>query len=93
MFQDYLAGIDSESRAGLIEYNPKKGLPQQLQSSSPTDEPPQHHDLQHQLQQQQHVTPPLKEFLHKTKSIHFLGRTTPIILQNNNGPCPLLAIC
>ncbi|KAK2426029.1 ubiquitin carboxyl-terminal hydrolase MINDY-2 [Trifolium repens] len=59
-------------------------------SSSPTDEPPQHHDLQ---QQQQHPPPPLKEFLHKTKLIQFLGRTTPIILQNDNGPCPLLAIC
>ncbi|GAU20686.1 hypothetical protein TSUD_231000 [Trifolium subterraneum] len=62
-----------------------------------TDEPPQdqnqHHDLQHQLQQQQHLSSPLKEFLHKTKSIHFLGRTTPIVLQNDNGPCPLLAIC
>ncbi|GFS33270.1 FAM63A-like protein [Actinidia rufa] len=30
---------------------------------------------------------------HKTKAIQFLGRTTPIILQNDNGPCPLLAIC
>ncbi|CAJ2650579.1 unnamed protein product [Trifolium pratense] len=48
-------------------------------SSPPTDD----------LQQQQQ----LKEFLHKTKSIHFLGRTTPIVLQNDNGPCPLLAIC
>ncbi|KAG5524040.1 hypothetical protein RHGRI_030898 [Rhododendron griersonianum] len=34
-----------------------------------------------------------KEMLHKTKVIQFLGRTTPIILQNDNGPCPLLAIC
>lgn len=31
--------------------------------------------------------------MYKTKSIQFLGRTTPIILQNENGPCPLLAIC
>ncbi|CAN7092047.1 unnamed protein product [Brassica rapa subsp. narinosa] len=30
---------------------------------------------------------------YKTKSIQFLGRNTPIILQNENGPCPLLAIC
>uniref|UniRef100_M4EKV2 MINDY deubiquitinase domain-containing protein n=1 Tax=Brassica campestris TaxID=3711 RepID=M4EKV2_BRACM len=30
---------------------------------------------------------------YKTKSIQFLGRSTPIILQNENGPCPLLAIC
>ncbi|XP_065858130.1 uncharacterized protein [Euphorbia lathyris] len=34
-----------------------------------------------------------KECLHKTKTIQFLGRTTPIVLQNDNGPCPLLAIC
>lgn len=30
---------------------------------------------------------------HKTKLIQFFGRKTPIILQNDNGPCPLLAIC
>ncbi|KAK2664695.1 hypothetical protein Ddye_003269 [Dipteronia dyeriana] len=41
-------------------------------------------------QQQQEV---MKECMHKTKTIQFLGRTTPIILQNDNGPCPLLAIC
>ncbi|VFR02249.1 unnamed protein product [Cuscuta campestris] len=34
-----------------------------------------------------------KESVHKTKTIQFLGRTAPIILQNDNGPCPLLAIC
>lgn len=34
-----------------------------------------------------------KELVHKTKLIQFLGRTTPIVLQNDNGPCPLLAIC
>ncbi|XP_051114739.1 uncharacterized protein LOC127240228 [Andrographis paniculata] len=34
-----------------------------------------------------------KEIVHRTKAIQFLGRTTPIILQNDNGPCPLLAIC
>ncbi|KAK6935303.1 MINDY deubiquitinase domain [Dillenia turbinata] len=34
-----------------------------------------------------------KECLYKTKVIQFLGRTTPIVLQNDNGPCPLLAIC
>ncbi|KAF8101673.1 hypothetical protein N665_0202s0035 [Sinapis alba] len=33
------------------------------------------------------------EVTYKTKSIQFLGRNTPIILQNENGPCPLLAIC
>ncbi|XVE84200.1 hypothetical protein DITRI_Ditri16bG0151300 [Diplodiscus trichospermus] len=31
--------------------------------------------------------------IYKTKLIRFLGRNTPIILQNYNGPCPLLAIC
>ncbi|XP_073047772.1 uncharacterized protein [Primulina eburnea] len=34
-----------------------------------------------------------KEMVHRTKVVQFLGRTTPIILQNDNGPCPLLAIC
>ncbi|PHT92519.1 hypothetical protein T459_00401 [Capsicum annuum] len=34
-----------------------------------------------------------KEMVYKTKVIQFLGRTMPIILQNDNGPCPLLAIC
>ncbi|WCJ26131.1 Ubiquitin carboxyl-terminal hydrolase MINDY-1 [Euphorbia peplus] len=34
-----------------------------------------------------------KECLHRTKTIQFLGRNTPIVLQNDNGPCPLLAIC
>ncbi|KAF8412340.1 hypothetical protein HHK36_000302 [Tetracentron sinense] len=36
---------------------------------------------------------PEKECIYKTKVVQFLGRTTPIILQNDNGPCPLLAIC
>ncbi|KAK8687497.1 hypothetical protein V6N13_086309 [Hibiscus sabdariffa] len=43
-----------------------------------------------QQQQKQEV---IKECTYKTKAIQFLGRTTPIILQNDNGPCPLLAIC
>ncbi|XP_074591567.1 uncharacterized protein LOC141847424 isoform X1 [Curcuma longa] len=34
-----------------------------------------------------------EETLYKTKVVHFLGRETPIVLQNDNGPCPLLAIC
>ncbi|XVE57801.1 hypothetical protein DITRI_Ditri04bG0119100 [Diplodiscus trichospermus] len=45
---------------------------------------------QNQEQQKQEA---IKECMHKTKPIQFLGRTTPIILQNDNGPCPLLAIC
>lgn len=35
----------------------------------------------------------IKEMLHKTKLIEFLGRNTQIVLQNDNGPCPLLSIC
>ncbi|KAL9231055.1 hypothetical protein vseg_006323 [Gypsophila vaccaria] len=31
--------------------------------------------------------------VHKTKTIEFFGRTSPIVLQHDNGPCPLLAIC
>lgn len=50
-----------------------------------------HQDLQHQLQQEQLSS--VKDCIHKTKTIQFLGRTTPIVLQNDNGPCPLLAIC
>ncbi|RWW11633.1 hypothetical protein BHE74_00045595 [Ensete ventricosum] len=34
-----------------------------------------------------------EEILYKTKVVQFLGRATPIVLQNDNGPCPLLAIC
>ncbi|KAJ6821836.1 uncharacterized protein M6B38_130665 [Iris pallida] len=30
---------------------------------------------------------------YRTKHVQFLGRSTPIILQNDNGPCPLLAVC
>ncbi|CAA7393073.1 unnamed protein product [Spirodela intermedia] len=30
---------------------------------------------------------------YKTKVVEFLGRSSQIILQNDNGPCPLLAIC
>lgn len=33
------------------------------------------------------------EAVYKTKIVEFLGRSVPIILQNDNGPCPLLAIC
>ncbi|KAK8503813.1 hypothetical protein V6N12_018987 [Hibiscus sabdariffa] len=44
-------------------------------------------------QEQQQKQEVIKDCTYKTKAIHFLGRTTPIILQNDNGPCPLLAIC
>lgn len=30
---------------------------------------------------------------YKLKKISFLGRDLPIILQNENGPCPLIALC
>lgn len=30
---------------------------------------------------------------HAVKHITFLGRSVPILMQNQNGPCPLLAIC
>lgn len=67
-------------------------------SSSTVDEQPRQQDQQPQQQQQQQhqLQPPNateKECIHKTKLIQFLGRSTPIVLQNDNGPCPLLAIC
>ncbi|KAJ0968486.1 hypothetical protein J5N97_025403 [Dioscorea zingiberensis] len=37
--------------------------------------------------------PEPEEVVYKTKVVEFLGRSTPIVLQNDNGPCPLLAIC
>ncbi|KAL3039710.1 hypothetical protein AAZX31_01G200800 [Glycine max] len=62
-------------------------------SSSPSKEP-QLKDEEDREQEEQHQQPqPVKECVHKTKTIQFLGRTTPIVLQNDNGPCPLLAIC
>ncbi|XVF13231.1 hypothetical protein REPUB_Repub08aG0190900 [Reevesia pubescens] len=48
---------------------------------------------QNQEEEQQQKQEAINECMHKTKLIQFLGRTTPIILQNDNGPCPLLAIC
>ncbi|XP_068636289.1 uncharacterized protein [Aristolochia californica] len=33
------------------------------------------------------------EGLYKTKDVQFFGRSVPIILQHDNGPCPLIAIC
>ncbi|KAK4801831.1 hypothetical protein SAY86_000034 [Trapa natans] len=59
-------------------------------SSSPSMEEQPWDELQ---QQHQMPIPKEKECFHKTKIIQFLGRTTPVILQNDNGPCPLLAIC
>ena len=48
-------------------------------------------EVKGQNQEQQNQA--IKECMHKTKAIQFLGRIAPIILQNDNGPCPLLAIC
>ena len=56
--------------------------------SSSSSSPPSPGDQQ---QQQQPLNQ--NDYMHKTKMIHFLERTTPIVLQNDNGPCPLLAIC
>jgi hypothetical protein len=39
----------------------------------------------------QSAEPP--EVMHRTRAVDFLGRRTPIVYQNDNGPCPLLAIC
>ncbi|XP_027913999.1 ubiquitin carboxyl-terminal hydrolase MINDY-2 isoform X2 [Vigna unguiculata] len=59
-------------------------------SSSPTDQ----QQLRDEDREEEHPPlQPVKECVHKTKTIQFLGRTTPIVLQNDNGPCPLLAIC
>ena len=30
---------------------------------------------------------------HACKLVDFLGRTCPVLMQNENGPCPLLALC
>jgi hypothetical protein len=32
------------------------------------------------------------ELVYSLKRVNFTGRSTPIVLQNVNGPCPLLAI-
>nr|CAB3468986.1 unnamed protein product [Digitaria exilis] len=45
--------------------------------------------------QHQPLAPPAEPFevMHRTRAVDFLGRRTPIVYQNDNGPCPLLAIC
>ncbi|CAL9029946.1 unnamed protein product [Prunus brigantina] len=60
-------------------------------ASSSTEE--QGQEQQQPQPQQQQQQQPVKECVHKTKLIQFLGRSAPIVLQNDNGPCPLLAIC
>ncbi|XP_010540434.1 PREDICTED: ubiquitin carboxyl-terminal hydrolase MINDY-2-like isoform X2 [Tarenaya hassleriana] len=59
-------------------------------SASPSKES-QAKDLEPNRQEVEKETK--EEVMYKAKTIQFLGRTTPIILQNENGPCPLLAIC
>ncbi|XP_013606224.1 ubiquitin carboxyl-terminal hydrolase MINDY-1 isoform X2 [Brassica napus] len=62
-------------------------------ATTASDSPTQ--TIQEAIQQEDVVVNETKEEVttYKTKSIQFLGRNTPIILQNENGPCPLLAIC
>lgn len=64
-----------------------------MASSIPKDEQRDQEQEQQQHEQPQQQQEAVKECMHKTKTIQFLGRTTPIVLQNDNGPCPLLAIC
>lgn len=35
----------------------------------------------------------MEEKIHKVKQIRFQGRSIAILLQNEDGPCALLAIC
>lgn len=35
----------------------------------------------------------MAEVVHKLKRVQWQGRTVPVVCQNLNGPCPLLAIC
>ncbi|BBH03283.1 Protein of unknown function D [Prunus dulcis] len=53
-------------------------------ASSSTEEQGQEQQ-QPQPQQQQQQQQPVKECVHKTKLIQFLGRSAPIVLQNDNG--------
>ncbi|XP_076926254.1 uncharacterized protein LOC143589352 [Bidens hawaiensis] len=36
---------------------------------------------------------PVNQTMYRTKKIYFSGNATRIVLQNENGPCPLIAIC
>ncbi|KAK7366807.1 hypothetical protein VNO80_08805 [Phaseolus coccineus] len=80
---------------GVVWVGSKSGSIEMASSSSPKD---QEQQLRDEDRQEEHPPPqpqpePVKDCVHKTKTIQFLGRTTPIVLQNDNGPCPLLAIC
>ncbi|KAL7160225.1 hypothetical protein ABFS83_01G079200 [Erythranthe nasuta] len=56
-------------------------------SASTTGDPPSPEKLEAERDKRE------KEVLHRTKLVQFFGRTTPIVLQRDNGPCLLLAIC
>ncbi|KAL3647231.1 hypothetical protein CASFOL_008199 [Castilleja foliolosa] len=61
--------------------------PQSASTSSAAAPPPPPADIEAKCEEK------AKEMMYRTKVIQFLGRKAPIILQNDNGPCPLLAIC
>ncbi|XWS61853.1 hypothetical protein CRYUN_Cryun07bG0160800 [Craigia yunnanensis] len=69
------------------------GLPLVDSSSSPSSICELKEEAVNEGQNQEQQNQAIKECMHKIKAIQFLGRITPIILQNDNGPCPLLAIC
>ena len=46
---------------------------------------------QHQQQQQQRQQQAVQQIAYQLKSVEYLGRTRSILLQNENGPCPLIA--
>ncbi|KAL7123162.1 hypothetical protein ACP275_01G088000 [Erythranthe tilingii] len=56
-------------------------------SASTTGDPPSPEKLEAERDK------PEKEVVHRTKLVQVFGRITPIFLQRDNGPCPLLAIC
>ena len=39
------------------------------------------------------AVPYLMDDRHALKRVNFLGRDVSVVLQNENGPCPLLGIC
>ncbi|OMO89682.1 hypothetical protein CCACVL1_07712, partial [Corchorus capsularis] len=82
------AAVTSANPAAVDSSSPSSSSPTPSSITESKDESVK--EEQNQEQQKQEA---IKECMHKTKTIQFLGRTTPIILQNDNGPCPLLAIC
>ncbi|KAK7307825.1 hypothetical protein VNO77_41231 [Canavalia gladiata] len=76
-----------------LKKSKKRARSIEMASSSPKDQLRDEGQDQQDREQEHQQPQAVKECLHKTKTIQFLGRTTPIVLQNDNGPCPLLAIC